>query len=166
MVRPDEKALPLTFADAAPSGTLSSVVCVSSPGPRATPIDASAHSYLTSSHMAGPRRAAPQSHNTPTGSAYPRGCGFRGSRPAYQAMLGDANPQWQRMAEQMAERRAEPKTNPDGDVRLLCELLRSAMAHASAQVELSKDTDYSSFKYAPCPSCGGILKPCVLPART
>ncbi|PWN97506.1 DHS-like NAD/FAD-binding domain-containing protein [Tilletiopsis washingtonensis] len=125
-------------------GTLSSVVCVSSPGARSTPIDASAHSYLTSSHMSGPRRAAPIAHNTPTGSAYPHGCGFRGSRPAYQAMLGDANPQWQRMAEDMAARRSEPKTNPDGDV------------------ELSKDTDYSSFKYAPCPSCGGILKPAVI----
>lgn len=76
--------------------------------------------------------------NTPTGEAYPRGCGFRGSRAGLQDELTRLNPAWADLDT------ADLKTNPDGDV------------------DLGSGTDYSSFKYPLCPNCGGILKPAVI----
>ncbi|CAO1622535.1 unnamed protein product [Parajaminaea phylloscopi] len=98
---------------------------------------------LSVSHMQGPRSAAPRPYNTPTGEAYPRGCGFRGSRSAFQELLEETNPRWHNLAREMRAKGTEPKTNPDGDVEL-------------------GDVDYSSFQYPPCPDCGGILKPAVI----
>lgn len=85
----------------------------------------------------------PLSHNTPTGEAYPKGCGFRGSRGIYQEELGRRNPKWKDFAHEMVEKGTEPKTNPDGDVDL-------------------GNADYASFNYVPCPNCGGALKPAVI----
>ncbi|CEH16294.1 Sirtuin 4 and related class II sirtuins (SIR2 family) [Ceraceosorus bombacis] len=129
-------------------GTLQHVLCVSSPTPGnapSRPKDPTLHSHLTQSHLSGPRlRAEPRPFNTPTGQAYPKGCGFRGSRSAYQSILAERNPMWDEMAKEMHQRGTQPKTNPDGDV------------------ELARNTDYSSFHYPACPSCGGVLKPGVV----
>lgn len=133
-------------------GTLQSVVCVSShihTNKRANdrrPVDPAGYASLSQSHLTGGLRkqTAPVSHNTPTGEAYPLGCGFRGSRAMYQQELSARNPQWQAFAEEMAAKKTEPKTNPDGDV------------------QLGNNVDYSTFHCAPCPNCGGALKPAVI----
>ena len=132
-------------------GSLQSVVCVTSStqsaadASRSRPVDRAQYDLLTLSHLSGgPRRqATPLAHNTPTGEAYPRGCGFRGSRAMYQEELGRRNPKWKDFAREMVEKGTEPKTNPDGDVDL-------------------GDADYASFNYVPCPNCGGALKPTVI----
>lgn len=133
-------------------GTLKSVVCVSShihtnkQANDKRPVDSAGYASLSQSHLTGGlrKKTNPVSHNTPTGEAYPRGCGFRGSRAMYQQELAARNPQWQAYAEEMAAKKTEPKTNPDGDV------------------QLGNNVDYSSFNYAPCPNCGGALKPAVI----
>ncbi|UZJ53908.1 hypothetical protein CBS101457_003228 [Exobasidium rhododendri] len=132
-------------------GTLQSVVCVTSPTPsdanakRKRPVDPAQYDLLSQSHLsASPRRqATPVAHNTPTGEAYPKGCGFRGSRAIYQEELGRKNPRWKEFAQEMKEKGTEPKTNPDGDVDL-------------------GNADYASFNYGACPNCGGALKPAVI----
>jgi NAD-dependent deacetylase sirtuin 4 len=132
-------------------GTLQSVVCVSSFTSSNTkmnqkrPVDPAGYASLTQSHLLGSLRkqASPLSNNTPTGEAYPRGCGFRGSRAMYQQELAARNPKWEAFAQEIAIKKTKPKTNPDGDVDL-------------------GDADYSSFNYAPCPNCGGALKPAVI----
>ena len=138
-------------------GTLQNVVCVASPigtdperhaHHHAAPIDQGLYDRLSQSHLTkgGPRKPPePQARNTPVGRvAYPKGCGYRGSRAAFQAELAQNNPQWDKLAHDMEKHGTQPKTNPDGDV------------------ELGKNTDYSSFQYSPCPQCGGILKPAVV----
>lgn len=134
-------------------GTLQNVVCVGSPpgydGQTHThAVDPALHARLSLSHLASgsPRKPPePVPHNTPVGkSAYPHGCGFRGSRAMYQAELAQNNPDWDRLAHDMAKHGTEPKTNPDGDV------------------ELGNNVDYASFRYSNCPQCGGILKPAVV----
>jgi NAD-dependent deacetylase sirtuin 4 len=132
-------------------GTLQSVICVSSHTSTNTrlndkrPVDPAGYAALTQSHLLGGlrRQAAPNTHNTPTGEAYLRGCGFRGSRAMYQQELAARNPRWKAFAEEMTVKKMEPKTNPDGDVDL-------------------GNTDYSTFNCAPCPNCGGALKPAVI----
>jgi NAD-dependent deacetylase sirtuin 4 len=132
-------------------GTLQSVVCVTSPSEgselnnKKRPVDPAQYNLLSLSHLTGGLRkhASPLSHNTPTGEAYPKGCGFRGSRAIYQEELGRRNPRWKEFAAEMAEKGTEPKTNPDGDVDL-------------------GDADYASFNYGACPNCGGSLKPAVI----
>ncbi len=69
---------------------------------------------------------------------------MRGSRAVYQDKLTELNPSWAELQRQMTRTGKSPKTNPDGDV------------------ELGKDTDYSTFKYPACPNCGGVLKPAVI----
>lgn len=129
-------------------GSLQNIVCVSSPKEgslRERPHDPIIHARLSASHLAGPRkRASPVPHNTPTGEAYPNGCGFRGSRTAFQDLLEQTNPMWDEFAKEMRAKKTEPKTNPDGDV------------------DLGNNVDYSTFKYPPCPNCGGVLKPAVI----
>ncbi|CAO1615181.1 unnamed protein product [Sympodiomycopsis kandeliae] len=128
-------------------GTLQNVVCVQSPTDgshsKSSHRDAEAFERLSVSHVSGPRSATPRSYNTPTGAAYPKGCGFRGSRSVFQDILEQTNPRWHEFAQEMREKGTEPKTNPDGDVDL-------------------GNADYSTFKYPPCPSCGGVLKPAVI----
>lgn len=126
-------------------GTLHNVVCVSGhptgSSPSAQPQDPNYLARMSKSHLAGPRRATPRPYNTPTGEAYPHGCGFQGSRVAFQQILEETNPQWDEFARNMREKGTEPQTNPDGDV------------------QLGNNVDYSTFKYPPCPNCGGVLKP-------
>ncbi|KAL9934486.1 hypothetical protein V8E36_006942 [Tilletia maclaganii] len=115
---------------------------------------------------------APVDYNTPAGkSAYPHGCGFRGSRAAMQDELGRLNPKWEEYGRELlvggrvrgspeaaahgeggedakggggSSGRKSPKMNPDGDV------------------DLGDGVDYASFKYPACPQCGGVLKPAVV----
>jgi NAD-dependent SIR2 family protein deacetylase len=132
-------------------GTLESVVCAVSPAEyndRMATHDTGLYERLTMSHhhVDSPRSAPkPMFYNTPVGrSAYPRGCGFRGNRAMYQAELAQRNPAWDQLAHDMAARKREPKTNPDGDV------------------DLGNEVNYASFTYAPCPQCGGVVKPAVI----
>ena len=134
-------------------GTLSNVVCVSTPDGKGRPNSSDAppppynrvmYERMSQSHLIGPRSAHPRAENTPTGEAYPRGCGFRGSRGAFQDVLTEWNPKWDRLARDMEATGMQPKTNPDGDV------------------QLGGDVDYSSFNYPACPQCGGVLKPAVI----
>ncbi|PWY99896.1 DHS-like NAD/FAD-binding domain-containing protein [Testicularia cyperi] len=128
-------------------GTLKHVVCVASPPGyvrgKTAAVDPEFVEVLAPSHLRGPRAVTPRPENTPTGENYPHGCGFRGSRAAFQDELTRLNPAWARLQREMAETGKEPKTNPDGDVEL-------------------HDVDYSTFHYPSCPSCGGILKPAVV----
>ncbi|EPQ29471.1 uncharacterized protein PFL1_03226 [Pseudozyma flocculosa PF-1] len=129
-------------------GTLKNVVCVQSPpaydrSASRTPLDRDLYDILSASHLQGPRSVRPVTGNTPTGDNYPRGCGFRGSRAAFQDELTRLNPRWAQLAREMQETGKSPKTNPDGDVDL-------------------GDVDYSTFNYPSCPSCGGVLKPAVI----
>lgn len=127
-------------------GSLQRVVCVQSPKGHvhgASPQDPQLAHRLSSTHLTGPRSANPRPYNTPTGEAYPKGCGFRGSRSRFQDVLEETNPRWHHFAQDMRAKGTEPKTNPDGDVDL-------------------GDADYSSFRYPPCPCCGGVLKPAVI----
>ncbi|CAO1627978.1 unnamed protein product [Jaminaea pallidilutea] len=127
-------------------GTLQSVVCVTAAKDfvhGSSPRDPEMHERLQGSHLRGPRSAKPRPYNTPTGEAYPRGCGFRGSRRSFQEVVEEINPRWHAFAQEMRAKRTEPKTNPDGDVDL-------------------GDADYSSFHYPSCPNCGGVLKPAVI----
>ncbi|KAE8229172.1 hypothetical protein CF326_g5863 [Tilletia indica] len=111
---------------------------------------------------------APVEYNTPSGkSAYPLGCGFRGSRAAFQDELARLNPKWEEYGRELmlgraqaaaasahgeagkdargeGEGRKRPKMNPDGDV------------------DLGDGVDYTNFKYPSCPNCGGVLKPAVI----
>ncbi|KAE8188564.1 hypothetical protein CF336_g6099 [Tilletia laevis] len=84
----------------------------------------------------------PRTNSTPpepVESAYPLGCGFRGSRAAFQ-LAGEAESNGGNDARgEQRGRRKRPKTNPDGDVDL-----------------------GTSFKYPSCPKCGGVLKPAVI----
>ncbi|PWN47734.1 DHS-like NAD/FAD-binding domain-containing protein [Violaceomyces palustris] len=127
-------------------GTLKHVVCVSSPAGynsnnrNVEPL----HPDLYHALSAGPGAATPRPNNTPTGSAYPKGCGFRGSRAVFQDELTRLNPSWEALANQMTETGKPPKLNPDGDV------------------DLQGGVDYSTFRFPPCPKCGGILKPSVV----
>lgn len=113
-------------------GTLQNVVCVTSPegyhshqeqGPssssKRSPKDPEMYQRLSALHRVGPRYANPQPHNTPTGEAYPLGCGFRGSRSVFQDVVEDLNPMWNDYAKELRETGKEPKTNPDGDVSLV-----------------------------------------------
>lgn len=132
-------------------GTLKNVVCVASPPlwhESETHVDRALYERLTLSHHKkdSPRRPPePVPENTPAGkNAYPRGCGFRGSRAMYQEELANNNPLWNQMAHDMSKYGTEPKTNPDGDV------------------ELGNNVDYTTFQYSSCPQCGGILKPAVI----
>ncbi|KAK0550913.1 hypothetical protein OC846_003483 [Tilletia horrida] len=121
-----------------------------------------------SKHSNRTRPPDPVEYNTPSGrSAYPLGCGFRGSRAAMQDELGRLNPRWEEFGRELMIGRAraaaaaaahgeagadaegrsgkkEPKMNPDGDI------------------DLGDGVDYSTFKYPACPQCGGILKPAVV----
>nr|UOP56884.1 putative dhs-like nad fad-binding domain-containing protein [Thecaphora frezii] len=128
-------------------GTLKHVVCVQSPhsydGSRRGPVDPDLYETLSASHITGPRAAQPKLGNTPVGENYPRGCGFRGSRAAFQDELTRLNPKWAQLANEMQRTGKSPKTNPDGDVDL-------------------QGVDYSTFSYPPCPNCGGVLKPAVI----
>ncbi|KAH0445959.1 hypothetical protein IEQ34_025207 [Dendrobium chrysotoxum] len=112
-------------------GTLQNVVCVASPTgtnpehhthSHAKPIDQALFDRLSLSHLTkgGPRKPPePQPRNTPVGRlAYPKGCGFRGSRAAFQVELAQNNPQWDKLANDMEQHGTQPKTNPDGDVEL------------------------------------------------
>lgn len=104
-------------------GTLQNVVCVQRPtdgshvhGSR--PFDAEMYERMSVNHVSGPRAARPIPYNTPTGEAYPKGCGFRGSRNVFQDILERDNPRWHEFAREMREKGTEPKTNPDGDVSI------------------------------------------------
>lgn len=100
-------------------GTLQNVVCVQAPEHHvhgSDPIDPDGFRRLSVSHITGPRAAIPRPYNTPTGEAYPKGCGFRGSRNVFQDILETDNPRWHEFAQEMREKGTEPKTNPDGDV--------------------------------------------------
>lgn len=127
-------------------GTLQGVVCV---GAHPTyvhgspPVDPELYAKLSpASTSSAPQ---PRPYNTPTGSAYPQGCGFRGSRSAYQDVLEETNPRWHAYAQEMRAKKTEPRTNPDGDV------------------QLGDGVDYQSFRYANCPQCGGsMMKPAVI----
>lgn len=134
-------------------GTLSNVVCVSSPSSRPRhsndPHSPSLFSKMNTSSIAsldpGSRLPAkPVPYNTPTGEAYPHGCGFRGLRNVFQDELTRLNPPWEDLASEMSRTGKEPKRNPDGDV------------------DLGSSTDYSTFNYPNCPKCDGILKPSVI----
>lgn len=99
-------------------GTLQNVVCVGSPpgfhhSHHQGPADAEACKSLS---VASTRSVLPQARNTPTGEAYPKGCGFRGSRGVFQDELTRLNPKWAEFASEMERNGTEPKTNPDGDV--------------------------------------------------
>lgn len=130
-------------------GTLKHVVCVSSPeGYRKDehkgPINPEFYDALTSTwYLRGPRAVTLREENTPSGSAYPAGCSFRGSRAVFQDELTRLNPAWAQLQREMAETGKSPKTNPDGDVEL-------------------HNVDYSTFNYPACPNCGGVLKPAVI----
>ena len=130
-------------------GTLKHVVCVSSPQTHRKsngrkPVNPDFYDALTStSHLRGPRAVSVRPENTPTGENYPKGCGFRGSRAAFQDELTRLNPAWAQLQREMAQTGKSPKTNPDGDVEL-------------------HNVDYTTFNYPSCPNCGGILKPAVI----
>ncbi|KDN37594.1 DHS-like NAD/FAD-binding domain-containing protein [Tilletiaria anomala UBC 951] len=144
-------------------GTLAYVVCVSRldgtsaranrgdgraetsfPSSASALFDPDMHARLALPHLHNPRATASHWSNTSTGSSYAPGCGFRGSRAAFQDVLTDWNPRWADFSAEMAASNTLLKTNPDGDV------------------QLGADTNYSSFMYPPCPSCGGVLKPAVV----
>ncbi|MCO5569946.1 hypothetical protein L7F22_023660 [Adiantum nelumboides] len=101
-------------------GTLQNVVCVASPTgtkpehhthSHAKPIDQALFDRLSLSHLTkgGPRKPPePQPRNTPVGRlAYPKGCGFRGSRAAFQVELAQNNPQWDKLANDMEQHAQE-----------------------------------------------------------
>ncbi len=144
-------------------GTLSHVVCVARPPAdgsgtggggaessralkgKGKALDPDMHHRLAHHYDSSAQRSArPRPENTPTGENYPGGCGFRGSRAAFQDVLTEWNPAWASLAAEMERTGQNPKTNPDGDV------------------QLGSDVDYSSFSYPACPSCGGVLKPAVI----
>lgn len=128
-------------------GTLQSVICVQADPSYvhgSPPRDKDMYDRLCPPSTSSAAR--PRPFNTPTGEAYPNGCGFRGSRSAYQEVMEERNPKWHAHAQHLRETRTEPKTNPDGDVAL------------------PEGTDYQSFNAVPCPNCGGkgVLKPNVI----
>jgi len=135
-------------------GTLSNVVCVSSPSSRprrdGDVDDRDLFERMKSDvqNLDDKKNAKglvkPIDYNTPTGDAYPNGCGFRGLRSVFQDELTNLNPSWKELSLEMIRTGIQPKRNPDGDV------------------QLSSSTDYSTFSYPKCPKCSGILKPSVI----
>ncbi|KAK0529772.1 hypothetical protein OC835_004231 [Tilletia horrida] len=131
------------------------------PLPGFSPVGPHQHDSTSSAELPFRPPPDPLEYNTPSGkSAYPLGCGFRGSRAAMQDELGRLNPRWEEYGRELMLGRAaaahgeggedatgqrrQPKMNPDGDV------------------DLGDGVDYASFKYPPCPNCGGVLKPAVI----
>ncbi|CAD6890672.1 unnamed protein product [Tilletia laevis] len=142
------------------------------PNSSAFPTAQSLHNHASSSQSrTNSTPPEPVEYNTPSGkSAYPLGCGFRGSRAAFQDELARLNPKWEEYGRELMLGRAEaavaaaaahgeagedargevegrrkrPKMNPDGDV------------------DLGDGVDYTNFKYPSCPNCGGVLKPAVI----
>lgn len=124
------------------TGTLQHVVCVSR---NQEWKEGEIHNPSLLSRMAyPPGEVLPSDSWSPAGKDYVGGCGFRGPRAELQHVLEEWNPPWAALAEEMRTTRRAPKTNPDGDV------------------ELASGTNYSTFEYPRCPSCGGVLKPSVV----
>ncbi|CAH1756819.1 12551_t:CDS:2 [Entrophospora sp. SA101] len=72
-------------------------------------------------------------------------CGFKKRRPDYQEILMNLNPKWVEFSKILEMSKANPKTNPDGDI------------------ELPSNITYENFNYPSCEQCeSGLYKPSVV----